>query len=428
MPPRQNLTPEYIIQFNQGLELFQARKYKDALEKYKEVVILKEDYVEAYYNIGLTLSALGRRDESQIEYRNVIERAPNHAKAYYKLGVDALAARNYQLAAEMFGAVVKLKPNASGYYNLALVVRASGSEKEALSALDAGLAIVAANDSLKQAMLLYKHSIEYTHKDYTALEQILSAIMLPEASTSISAGSVASDLLTKVQIVLDTRNNPEFLPDILVFVVHMYYLSASGEINIMLHKSFEAMIEAVGTTMVGTTNDTALYKIYKSSMKALQEIKDGAHQETLLHIAAREGWGNVITFLIDMGWENINCVAQGGITPLSTAMICEKQDCVQILLGNKYINLEAGIGGRKPIVIALKNLDTWGEIFDNYAPKHLADSEHLSEYKLPVLAEVIFALEESRPEDIQQKYDSHKTFLKLMGYSVHEFHDICQFE
>ena len=96
--------------------------YQKAVELYeqfdvKETVALSPQYIDAYYNIGLTLSALHRKEEAQVCYYKIIELDPAHAKALYNIGISALGVKDYKLAAEMCRNAVKLQPNFAVAHN-----------------------------------------------------------------------------------------------------------------------------------------------------------------------------------------------------------------------------------------------------------------------------------------------------------------------
>lgn len=97
----QDSNPEQL--FRDAVEAQQRGDDAGAIGKYREVIALRPDVVEAYVNLGAALAHAGRFDEAIAEYERALARSPdqpqirlNLALAYYKAGRIERAAAEFQ--------------------------------------------------------------------------------------------------------------------------------------------------------------------------------------------------------------------------------------------------------------------------------------------------------------------------------------------
>jgi tetratricopeptide (TPR) repeat protein len=80
------LKPGYAQAYsNLGNALQELDRLDDAEASYRQALALKPDYAEAHGNLGNTLRELGRLDEAEASLRQAIELKPNFADAYLNL-------------------------------------------------------------------------------------------------------------------------------------------------------------------------------------------------------------------------------------------------------------------------------------------------------------------------------------------------------
>ena len=58
--------------FSQGTGLLNSGDYNSAIPYLKEALLIKPDYADAHYNLGLAYQRLGRQQEAIISYKETI--------------------------------------------------------------------------------------------------------------------------------------------------------------------------------------------------------------------------------------------------------------------------------------------------------------------------------------------------------------------
>src|SRR5687767_15308551 len=86
-------------------ELFEQRKWQEALEELRAATDINPYNSGWYFNIGLTLDEMGRIDEAIEAYREVLSIDPNDLQAMNHLGVDLHRTEKYPAALEVFEAI-----------------------------------------------------------------------------------------------------------------------------------------------------------------------------------------------------------------------------------------------------------------------------------------------------------------------------------
>jgi tetratricopeptide (TPR) repeat protein len=72
---------------NEGVDLYNLKRYDEALAAYEQAIRLDPNYALAYYNKGNALYDLKRYDEALAAYEQAIRLDPNFALAYYNKGL-----------------------------------------------------------------------------------------------------------------------------------------------------------------------------------------------------------------------------------------------------------------------------------------------------------------------------------------------------
>ena len=71
--------------YNLGSTLSNLGKLQEAELSLRKVIEMKPDLVEAHYNLGSILSNLGKLQEAELSLRKVIEMKPDFIEAHYNL-------------------------------------------------------------------------------------------------------------------------------------------------------------------------------------------------------------------------------------------------------------------------------------------------------------------------------------------------------
>lgn len=108
-------------------------EYEKSIEFYTKAIKLKPDFVEAFFNRGLTYSRKHEFDYAIDDYTKAIDLKPDLAEPYNSRGLAYRAKREFKRAIDDFNRAIHLKPNyASGYYNRGLVYKDKGEVNRAI--------------------------------------------------------------------------------------------------------------------------------------------------------------------------------------------------------------------------------------------------------------------------------------------------------
>jgi tetratricopeptide (TPR) repeat protein len=110
--------------------------YREAIEAYKQAIRIKPDYAEAHYNLGVTYGkGLGMYKEALEAYKQAIRIKPDFALAHYNIGVTYGKLGMYKEAIEAYKQVIRIKPDyADAHNNLGFIYDKLGMYKEAIEA------------------------------------------------------------------------------------------------------------------------------------------------------------------------------------------------------------------------------------------------------------------------------------------------------
>ena len=132
------LKPDFSdAHFNLGIALRDVGKFDEAIEAYKKAISFKPDYAEAYNNLGNVLQDKGRLGEAVEVHRKSILIKSDYAEAYYNMGVALLYQDKMEEAIEAYKKSISLKPDyAEAHHNLGFTLLRSGKLKEGLDQLE----------------------------------------------------------------------------------------------------------------------------------------------------------------------------------------------------------------------------------------------------------------------------------------------------
>lgn len=121
----ENLKKEYLIckdesenlhkaSYNEGIQLKKDKKYKEALEKFKEAIKIKNDFDEAYYQAADVCSELGEFDQME-KFLEGMKNSEDRGKIYYKVGNDIIHT-NPDRAIDYYTKMAKYYKPENAYY------------------------------------------------------------------------------------------------------------------------------------------------------------------------------------------------------------------------------------------------------------------------------------------------------------------------
>lgn len=117
-----------------GLELFRSGKFEEAVNAYKQAIELKQDYPEAYYNLGDAYFQLALYKKAIGAYKQAVRYQPDFATAHNNMGTAHYKLGEHKKAIEAYKEAIRLNPKANTtYYNLAETYLERGNQKGALA-------------------------------------------------------------------------------------------------------------------------------------------------------------------------------------------------------------------------------------------------------------------------------------------------------
>lgn len=106
--------------------------YKEAIEAYKQAIIMKPDYGDAYVNLGLDYYRLSKYPEAIDAYTKAIKIIPDAQSIYNKLGTLYIVLGKYSLALNTFKKAITIDPkNSLTHFNLGIAYFLSGDKTAA---------------------------------------------------------------------------------------------------------------------------------------------------------------------------------------------------------------------------------------------------------------------------------------------------------
>ena len=126
-------TKDPMYYFSKAHNLYNKRKYEEAIKNYNKSIDLDPNNSYAYNNRGLTKNNLEQYFDAVKDYDKAIELEPNNSVIYYNRGLAKTHLWQYEEAIEDYNKAIELDHNNStAYYNRGLVKSYLGQYKEAI--------------------------------------------------------------------------------------------------------------------------------------------------------------------------------------------------------------------------------------------------------------------------------------------------------
>ena len=190
------LKPDYVeAHYNLGVTLRILGRFDEAEKSYKKAIELKPDFPEAHYNLGVTLQDLGRLDEAEKSYKKTIELKPDFPEAHNNLGNTLFELSKIDEAETSLKKAIELKPNyATAHYNLGNTLNNKGD-------------LVAAIDSYKQALNIQPDYAEAWRNVLFPLQAIKLQASSVENHLPLLGEQVSSKYVQVAKSILSYRLN-----------------------------------------------------------------------------------------------------------------------------------------------------------------------------------------------------------------------------
>jgi tetratricopeptide (TPR) repeat protein len=134
-PPPQAETErlaEAVQRLKLGNQFFQNRKFMEAEEEFRRVILLQPTNAMAYNNLGLVLKAEGRVSDAEAQYLTALQMNPNFPEALNNLGLLYDQQGRIQEAVQQYRKAIEISPNyPEAHLNFAQVLERAGYLEEA---------------------------------------------------------------------------------------------------------------------------------------------------------------------------------------------------------------------------------------------------------------------------------------------------------
>ena len=116
-----------------GASRAQIGMLNEAIEAYKQCILLKPDFADAHNNIGVAFRNQGKLDEAIDAYKKAILFKPDYAGAYSNMGVALKDQEKFDEAIEAYKKAILIKPDyAEAYDNMGVALKNKGKLDEAI--------------------------------------------------------------------------------------------------------------------------------------------------------------------------------------------------------------------------------------------------------------------------------------------------------
>jgi tetratricopeptide (TPR) repeat protein len=142
---------------DRGVMLFHRRELAAAEVEFRKALDIRPDFAEAYNNLGLTLSDLGKKEESVEAFKKAIDLSPEAPEAYNNLGCLYRIKKDYQQAVELFNqAIAKREDYSLAYFNLGVAYEELEKFELAIKAWEKALNLQPTHEEARRKLASYR--------------------------------------------------------------------------------------------------------------------------------------------------------------------------------------------------------------------------------------------------------------------------------
>ena len=128
--------------FLQGNDLYQLKKYEEALAVYREAIALSDAQWGYYLNLGLTYKKLDRKDEAKAAFAKAAALNPDSYSANKEYGESLAKEQDFAAAKPYYQKAADLSPtDPDAFYNLGICVSKVDGHEAALAAYQKCIAL-----------------------------------------------------------------------------------------------------------------------------------------------------------------------------------------------------------------------------------------------------------------------------------------------
>jgi tetratricopeptide (TPR) repeat protein len=128
-------------EYDRGLAFSRSQQYIEAIECYREAIKQRQNYPDAYNNLGNALRKIGKPELAIENYKKALEYEPRHYFANLNLAQIYYSLNQLDNAAAYYSTALEIKPTEYIYNVLSNTLFKSGKVKEAIEVLSEALEI-----------------------------------------------------------------------------------------------------------------------------------------------------------------------------------------------------------------------------------------------------------------------------------------------
>jgi tetratricopeptide (TPR) repeat protein len=168
-----------VAHYNLGKTVGGQGNLTEAIEHYRQALLIDPGYAKAHNNLGNALFVRGELAEAIEHYRQALRVDPAHAKAHYNLGAALAKLGNLAEATEHFRQAVRIDPDyVKAHHTLGVALARQGDLEEAIGHFRQAVRIqpdsAEAHQSLGQALALQGNRDEAVRHYHQALSILKS--------------------------------------------------------------------------------------------------------------------------------------------------------------------------------------------------------------------------------------------------------------
>ncbi|MBU1356921.1 MAG: tetratricopeptide repeat protein [Candidatus Edwardsbacteria bacterium] len=142
---------------DRGVMLFHRRELAAAEAEFRKALDIRPDFAEAYNNLGLTMSDLGKKEEAVEAFKKAIDLSPEAPEAYNNLGCLYRIRKDYQQAVELFNqAIAKREDYSLAYFNLGVAYEELEKFELAIKAWEKVLNLQPTHEEARRKLASYR--------------------------------------------------------------------------------------------------------------------------------------------------------------------------------------------------------------------------------------------------------------------------------
>ena len=194
--------PNSVVLFNiAGASNAGLKKFDAAIHNYKQALIIKPDYADAYYNMANVFKVKGDLEEAIEAYKQALKLKPDYTDAYNNMGNALKDKGDPEAAIDSYKKALKIRPNnANTYNNMGSALKDKGDLEEAIDSYKKAIKIkpnyTRAKSNLVKLLTTFTPKNESANLIVTVNEQIRK-ISINENTSKIISDEQAVDLFLK---------------------------------------------------------------------------------------------------------------------------------------------------------------------------------------------------------------------------------------